>query len=196
MQNRFDRPSSDSGIHFDQGLQTLLRRLSHSLERDDLVQNTTNELRQQLQVDRVVLYYFYREWKGRVTFEALSDSKYSIYGETGPDECFNGAYAQRYLEGRTRAIPNIDHEPIADCHRDFLKGMQVQANLVVPILIPLQQRQNEAVRLWGLLVAHHCQSPRNWSETDVQTMRQGAETLAMSSVIVNIDRRAALDSDP
>jgi GAF domain-containing protein len=189
VQNRFDRSSSASETSFDQGLQKLIRRLSHNLERDDLVQKTANELREQLQVDRVALYYFYREWEGRVTFEALSDTKYSIYGETGPDECFNGEYAEQYLKGRVRAISDIDTEPIAECHRSFLRGMQVRANLVVPILVPLQDESNQQVRLWGLLVAHHCQSPKDWQEIDVQTMEQGAKTLATSSVIVNIDRR-------
>lgn len=188
MQNRFDRSSSEATNSFDQGLQKLIQRLSHSLERDSLVQKTTSELREQLQVDRVALYYFYREWKGRVTFEALSDRQYSIYGETGPDECFNWEYAQLYLEGRVRAIPDIDSEPIADCHRDFLKGMQVRANLVVPILIPPQAEPNDSVRLWGLLVAHHCRDVKDWTEGNVQTMQQGAETLATSPVIVQTDR--------
>ncbi|WP_263971593.1 GAF domain-containing protein [Leptolyngbya ohadii] len=202
MQNQFDRsalppkadrPSSEATPHFDQGLKKLIQRLSHNLERDALVQKTTNEVREQLQVDRVALYYFYREWKGRVTFEALSDRKYSIYGETGPDECFNWEYAQLYLQGRVRSIPDIDAEPIADCHRDFLKGMQVRANLVVPILIPPPQAStdsepNNSVRLWGLLVAHHCQDVKDWTEANVQTMQQGAETLATSPVIVKTDR--------
>jgi GAF domain-containing protein len=186
VQNRFDRQSPVPGVPFEQGLQTLIHRLSRSLERDDLVQRTTNELREQLRVNRIALYYFYREWKGRVAFESLSDRKYSIYGETGPDECFNGEYAKLYLEGRVRSIPDIEVEPIAECHRDFLRGMQVRANLVVPILITPQNESNPQVRLWGLLVAHHCQSPKDWQESDVQAMRRGAETLAMSPVIVNI----------
>nr|WP_309224510.1 GAF domain-containing protein [Halomicronema sp. CCY15110] len=37
--------------------------------------------------------------------------------------------------------------------------------------------------LWGLLVAHHCQSPRTWSESDIQAMQQGAEKLAIAPSI-------------
>ena len=183
MQNRFDRNTFPEARTFDQGLNKLINRLSQSLERDDLVQKTASQLREMLQVDRVTLYYFYRQWKGRVTFESLSDPKYSIYGETGPDECFNGDYAAKYLEGRVRAIPDIETEPIASCHRDFLRGMNVRANLVVPVIV----EEDGSKRLWGLLVAHHCQDRKDWTEAEIQAMQNGAATLATSSTIINLN---------
>ncbi|XWK89578.1 MAG: XRE family transcriptional regulator [Phormidium sp.] len=42
---------------FEQGLQRVVNRLNANLSRDSLVQKTTNDLREFLQVDRVVLYY-------------------------------------------------------------------------------------------------------------------------------------------
>lgn len=161
----------------DPGLQKVFDRLSGTLARDTLVQQTTNYLRDFLQVDRVVLYYFYQEWEGRVTFESLSASKFSIIGSTGPDQCFNGEYATLYESGRVRAIANIETEPIATCHRDFLRNMKVRANLVVPVLI------NTNKRLWGLLVAHHCQDAHTWSQLDIETMQKAAATLATSPSI-------------
>lgn len=159
----------------DPGLQKLISRLSDTLVRDSLVQETTNYLRKLLDVDRVVLYYFYREWEGQVTFESLSYSKFSILGTTGPDECFNGEYAAMYEAGRVRAIADIEIEPIQPCHRDFLRKLQVRANLVVPVL--------NNTRLWGLLVAHHCQETRSWSGANIAAMEKAAATLAMSPAI-------------
>ncbi|MEH2325448.1 MAG: GAF domain-containing protein [Nostoc sp.] len=153
-----------------QGLQQLLDRLVISIERNELVRQTTNQLRESLQVDRVVLYYFYSQWQGQVTFESLSSKELSILGSTGPDDCFNNEYAALYLAGRVRAIADIELEPIQPCHRDFLSNMQVRANLVVPILIPRG--------LWGLLAAHHCQEPHYWSPSDIEMMQIGAQTLA------------------
>ncbi len=157
------------------GLQRIISRITQTLERDELVQKTTDAARTALAVDRVVLYYFFRKWEGRVTFESLSSDRFSILGSTGPDECFNGDYASMYLDGRVRAITNIDNEPIADCHREFLKDLQVKANLVVPILT--QQG------LWGLLVAHHCQSVRHWHDADIQLMKTAAQTLSSAPSI-------------
>ncbi|MBI4782717.1 MAG: GAF domain-containing protein [Oscillatoriophycideae cyanobacterium NC_groundwater_1537_Pr4_S-0.65um_50_18] len=157
-------------------LKRVLGHLSHTLERDALVQQTTHDLREALQVDRVVLYYFYSQWKGQVTFESLSSPDYSIYGSTGPDGCFNDEYAALYIAGRVRAIANVEQEPIADCHREFLRQIGVQANLVVPILT--------AKGLWGLLTAHHCQSPREWTAADIDRMSAGAQTLATAPAVL------------
>jgi GAF domain-containing protein len=154
----------------EQGLQKLLDRLVISIQRDELVRQTTNQLRESLQVDRVVLYYFYSQWQGQVTFESLSSQEFSILGSTGPDDCFNSEYAALYLAGRVRAIADIELEPIQPCHRDFLGNLQVRANLVVPIVTPKG--------LWGLLVAHHCQGPHYWSPSDIKIMQTGAQTLA------------------
>ncbi len=154
----------------EQGLQKLLDRLVKRIQRDELVRQTTNQLRESLQVDRVVLYYFYGQWQGQVTFESLSSQEFSILGSTGPDDCFNDEYAALYLAGRVKAIADIELEPIQPCHRDFLRTIQVRANLVVPILIPRG--------LWGLLVAHHCQAPHNWSPLDMEMMQTAAQTLA------------------
>ena len=150
-------------------------RLNRSIERDSLVQTTTKSIHQSLQVDRVVLYYFYSRWRGQVTFESLSDERFSILGSTGGDDCFNDNYAELYLAGRVRAIADIQAEAIQPCHREFLESLHVQANLVVPILTPKG--------LWGLFVAHHCRAIHPWSAKDIELMQQGAKVLAAAPTI-------------
>ncbi|BAY15616.1 hypothetical protein NIES2109_30550 [Nostoc sp. HK-01] len=154
----------------EQGLRRVLDRLVSTMQRDALIRQTTNQLRESLQADRVILYYFYWQWQGQVTFESLSSDKYSILGSTGQDNCFTDEYAALYLAGRIRAIANIDQESLESCHREFLQSIQVRANLVVPILVPKG--------LWGLLVAHQCQAPRIWSQADIDLMQTAAKTLA------------------
>ena len=159
----------------DLGLQNVFNRLADNLTKDALVQTVVNNLRNDLQVDRVVLYYFYSQWQGQVTFESLSSTKFSIFGSTGPDDCFNGEYAAMYQQGRVRAIEDIEIEPINDCHRDFLRNLQVRANLVVPVLPPKG--------LWGLLIAHQCCTTRLWTPTDIAAMEKGANDLAKATAI-------------
>ncbi|MDY6940795.1 MAG: GAF domain-containing protein [Cyanobacteriota bacterium] len=171
----FNLNNRSGSISGDPGLSRVAQNISKNLQRDRLVQRETDNLRQALEVDRVVLYYFYRQWKGQVTFESLSDRRFSILGTTGADECFNDEYAAMYLEGRVRAIADIETEPIHECHRQFLRGIGVRANLVVPILT--------AKGLWGLFVAHHCQSPRSWSGSDLKTMQTSARILATADAI-------------
>ncbi len=156
-------------------IQPILQRLSQTIQRDQLVQSITDEVRTFLQVDRVVLYYFYNQWEGQVTFESLSSGEFSIYGSTGPDQCFNDEYAEMYLAGRVRAIDDVETAVIEPCHRDFLKHLHVRANLVVPILTEQG--------LWGLLAAHHCQGTKPWSATDMEKMQEGAAILASAPSI-------------
>ncbi|AFY56266.1 GAF domain-containing protein [Rivularia sp. PCC 7116] len=165
----------NSNQNFDRGLKKILNRLTETIERDTLITETTSRLRDKFDVDRVVLYYFYSQWDGQVTFEALSSEHLSILGSTGPDDCFNDGYAELYLQGRINAIEDIESEPIADCHRDFLRGLKVRANLVAPILT--------AKGLWGLLIAHHCQKPRLWTPSDIQMMQNEAQNLAKANAI-------------
>ncbi|NJL86692.1 MAG: GAF domain-containing protein [Leptolyngbyaceae cyanobacterium SM1_1_3] len=167
-------PSSNP-YSWDSGLQRVVDRLSKNLERDRLVQTAADQLKTCFQADRVVLYYFYRQWKGQVTFESLSHPRLSIYGSTGADECFNDEYAERYLAGRIRAIDDVEQSTIQPCHSEFLRSIQVKANLAAPILT--QQG------LWGLLIAHHCQASRHWTPQDIEAIRAAANQLATAPSI-------------
>ncbi len=171
FQTDLSEASSSSG---DVGLQRMAKRLTTKLSQDALVQQVTSQLRRDLDVDRIALYHFYRQWEGQVTFEALRDESLSILGMTGASECFNQDYAQMYLEGRVKASPDIQKEDIHDCHREFLESIQVKANLVVPILT--------SQGLWGLFAAHHT-APRNWSPADIEAMQAGAQQLATAPSI-------------
>lgn len=153
----------------DPELRKLASQLSQKLQKDRLLQNTVTQLRHLLECDRVVLYYFYREWQGQVTFESLKTPDLSIFGSTGADECFNDEYALLYQQGRTRAIADIETAPIHPCHRDFLRSLHIRANLVVPILTP---------RLWGLLIAHDCTHSHSWVQGHIETMEDAARKLA------------------
>ena len=159
----------------DQGLRKLFQRLHSDLAKDSLVQATLDQLRNNLQVERVVLYYFYCPWQGQVTFESLKAPEFSLFGSTGPDDSFNGEYAKLYQEGRVRAIADIETETISECHRDFLREIKVRANLAVPVLNPQG--------LWGLLIAHSCIFPRPWLPIEIEAMVAGAKTLATCPAI-------------
>ena len=158
-------------------LSLVLSRITNKLQQDQVVSEALHKLRVRLNVDRMVLYYFYTKWKGQVTFEAISERKYSIVGSTGADDCFNLEYAELYLAGRIKATDDIEKAPISECHRDFLRGMKVRSNLVAPVLTN--------GKLWGLLVAHHCQDIKIWQESDISSIREYSDRLATASSIAN-----------
>jgi len=53
-------------------------RLAKNIERDTLVAQSITRLRNYLQVDRALLYYFYSQWRGQVTLESLSTEEFSV----------------------------------------------------------------------------------------------------------------------
>ena len=54
-------PNKSRYSHDDSDLRELVDRLHQKMQRDALIQKTTDELRDYLKVDRVVIYYFYRQ---------------------------------------------------------------------------------------------------------------------------------------
>ena len=159
-------------------LNAVLSRISNKLQQDVLVSDTLHDLRSLIDVDRVVLYYFYVHWKGQVTFEALSNHRYSIIGSTGADECFKSEYAELYLLGRVRGIDDIETANINSCHRDFLRELKVRSNLVAPVIVKQ--------KLWGLVVAHHCQSVKVWQNSDIDLIRHYSAQIADAPSIMAI----------
>lgn len=160
---------------FEQNLNRVNLRLNQTLARHRRLQKTTNVLRRSLGINRVVVYYFYRPWRGQVVIESLSHNRFSILGSTGADDCFNHEYAQWYLQGRIAIISNVEEARLEQCHLDFLRSIQVRSNLVVPIIV--------TGSLWGLLAAHH-NKVREWSDAEVNMMSEKAKFLGDSPVMM------------
>lgn len=158
----------------EQLLTTISQRIRGSLKLDEVLKTAVEEVRHLLQTDRVLLYQFTSvDWAGEIAVESVSDSWLPIQGMSIQDECFRKDHAHLYRSGRVRAIDNIHTATdLAPCHRDLLAGLQVRANLVVPVL-----HHDE---LWGLLIAHHCQTPRPWQQWEVDLLKQLSTVIAIA----------------
>jgi GAF domain-containing protein len=164
--------NSDKLAIGDVGLRKFAQRLNTNIQRNSLVQEILDQTRLLLQVDRVVIYYFYNHWEGQVTFQSLKYPYLSIFGSKGADHCFNDDYAKMYLADRIMITNDVETAGIHSCHLEFLRSINVKANLVAPILNPKVH--------WGLLIAHHCQSVKNWTSTDIKIIQRSAKILGNS----------------
>ncbi len=153
-------------------MQAIAQRIHRSLDLDEILTTSVTEIRQFLQVDRTLIYRLAPDYSGNVTVESVSQARFSILGQTIIDPCFGENYVTRYQRGRTAAIDDIYTGTIEPCYVNLLASMQVRANLVVPIL------QNG--HLWGLLIAHHCQAPRQWTEHETKLLKQLAIQLGIA----------------
>lgn len=146
-------------------LSMLAFRVRQIPEQHVLFETLVHGLRDLLATDRIVVYRSNPDWSGTIIAESVDSQYPASLDETIGDPCFHQRHAAQYKNGRTRAITDIYKEPgLTDCHIRMLEQYRVRANLVVPI------RQND--ELFGLLIAHHCRSARQWSDADLNLMSQ------------------------
>lgn len=147
----------------------MLDRIRRSLQLDEILNTTAQEVRQFLDTDRVIIFRFEPDWSGYIAVESVNPPWITILSTPISDPCFSqpqegSSYVERYRQGRVQAISDIYTAQIEPCHVELLAQFQIRANLVVPIL----QGEN----LWGLLVAHHCQAPRQWQPQEIEWLQQ------------------------
>lgn len=146
-------------------------RARQSMDRTNVIRATVQGALKILATDRILLYQFNPDWSGTMIAEAVSSNEIPrILDAKIEDPCFKGKYVALYQEGRVRAINNIMTEPgLTDCHVRTLEQYDVKANLVAPIRLE--------GKLFGLLIAHHCQEPRVWQSSEIEFFSELATQL-------------------
>ncbi|NEO21077.1 MULTISPECIES: GAF domain-containing protein [unclassified Moorena] len=141
-------------------------RIRKSLDVETILNTTVNEVRRLLQADRVAVYRFESDWRGRFTVESVESPWQPITGREMYNPHFWETHANQYRYGPIQAIEDIysDSGGLSSYEVNCLAQLQVVANLVVPIIChpQLDQNQPKDSPLWGLLVAHQCSRPRQW----------------------------------
>ncbi|TVR06292.1 MAG: GAF domain-containing protein, partial [Phormidium sp. GEM2.Bin31] len=148
-----------------------LERVWSSLDFEEVMQVIVDEVRQFLRVERVVIYRFQPDWSGDVIVESVSNPDLAILGEHFEDECFRKDYVQRYQQGRIRKVENVATSTLPSCHKALLSRIQVQANLVLPLLWH-PHALDDPPELWGLLIAHSCTKTRPWTDSEIRLLEQ------------------------
>lgn len=142
----------------------MTQRIRRSLNLQDILQTTVDEVRQFLQCDRVIIFQFSPGWGGTVVVESVADEWMRILPLQIYDPCIGEEYVEPFKQGLVTAKTDIYNSEISPCHVEFLASLQVRANLVVPIF--------QGDELWGLLAAHHCAAPREWQSSEIVLLRQ------------------------
>ncbi|MBE9112550.1 PAS domain S-box protein [Nodosilinea sp. LEGE 07298] len=143
---------------------TIALRIRQSLDLEAILPVAVEAVQQLLHCDRVLIYQFDPDWSGQVVVEALSDPQWSVLDQVVRDSCFEPGWLKPYHEGLVRAIADVATADLTPCHAEFLVGLSVKANLVVPVLCE--------AKLWGLLIAHSCTAPRSWPSEEMNGLQQ------------------------
>jgi GAF domain len=156
----------------------IAQQILNSVNLSEIFEITVREVKKFLEVDRVVIYRFNPDWSGDVVAEAVEKPWMETLGCNINDPCMDRCWVDIYRRGGVKAIADIHNANISQCHIDLLEKYQVKANLVMPI-VP-GGRETEEHKLWGLLVAHHCASPREWDTTEAELLPQLATQVAIA----------------
>lgn len=163
----------------------IAQHIRRSLDLDEVLATTVQEVQRFLQADRVLIYRLWEDGTGSAIHETVLPPYPEVLGQTFPPEVFPEEYHQAYALGKTRTITNVEQSDVEDCLADFVKQFGVQAKLVVPII---QQNRSEGEDgqdasipyLWGLLIAHQCSRPREWESWEVELMTQLSTQVAIA----------------
>ena len=177
----------------------IAQRVRQSLNLTQTLSTAVQEVRQLLLTDRTVIYRFDSDKQGVVVVESVGSDWMPLLGRKLEETSFGESYVSLYRAGKIQAIEDIYTANLGDIHRDFLASLQVRANLVVPIFIgdesqelvtedspetriaaPIGSLEKCQNRLWGLLVAHQCRTPRAWTDSEVDLLGRLSVQLAIA----------------
>ncbi|WP_017295776.1 methyl-accepting chemotaxis protein [Geminocystis herdmanii] len=133
-------------------------KIAESLTKEKIFEVATNMGREALKTDRVIIYTFDQDWKGTVIVESVDPKYPRALGANIKDPCFADKYVDKYKQGRVQATNNIYTAGLTSCHIQQLEPFEVKANLVTPVIVEGS--------LLGLLIAHQCDAPRQWTESE------------------------------
>ena len=156
----------------------LVDDLSPSTSQTNILKAIVEEARNYLNCDRVVVYALNQDKYGVIVAESVALGYTQALGQTIEDPCFAARYLDQYRDGRVRAIDDIYQVEMTPCHREQLEKLEVKANLVTPII-------NEG-QLFGLLVAHQCEKPRQWQQEEVEFLHQLAKKAGLALENANL----------
>ena len=148
------------------------QKIRQSLQLAEILQTAVEEVQKLLEVDRVLIFRFELDGSGTVVQERVSGDYPAVMGSNIVDPCFDRSYHASYAQGRIYTVADITKAGFNPCYVEFLQQFGVRASSIVPIHL-----RDE---LWGLLIVHHCQVPRQWQPNEVSIMSQLATQIGIA----------------
>lgn len=149
-------------------------KIRQSLELEQILQSSVTEVQKLLQADRVLIYRLWSDGTGSGVAEEVLPGWSTAIGRKFPEEVFPIDCREQYRQGKICNIADVtnEQEKVVPCLIEFMQQFQVKSKLVVPILIKAE--------LWGLLIAHQCDCPRQWTSFEVELLEQLANQIGIA----------------
>ncbi|MCT7959983.1 response regulator [Laspinema sp. D1] len=178
----------------------IIQRMRESLNLETIFHATTNELRQAVDCDRVVIYRFNPDWSGVLVSESVnsdwnvllpdqandpiltqitSDAPGCVLTQmNSADLLIKDTYLQEQQGGIYRqkqtfcSVSDIYKAGFSSCYLEFLAQLNARAYVIAPIFC--------GNTLWGLLGVYQNSGPRDWKEAEVKIVTQIGNQLGVA----------------
>ncbi|WP_341528224.1 PAS domain S-box protein [Nostoc sp. UHCC 0302] len=177
----------------------VIQRMRQSLDLETIFAATTQELRQVLNCDRVVVYRFNPQWSGEFVSESVADGWISLIEEHNndphltegilenghclakilenqhkqvPETYLEATQGSVYKDASFRCIPDIYKAGFHPRYLKLLERFQVKAYIIVPILC--------GTELWGLLASYQNSDSRQWKPGEINIVVQIGNQLGVA----------------
>lgn len=160
----------DQRVTQEKVLYQVISHIRQSLDLTEILDTTVQEVRDFLQVDRLLIFQFDPEhlpnddslgW-GRVTYESKSSEAITpLLGLKPLDSCFSYVpeHQKKFHQGTIVTVDDVNKEYVFfPCLLEFLHSHSIYAKMVAPIVV--------RGKLWGLLIAHQCSQARVWQSSE------------------------------
>ncbi|MBW4562780.1 MAG: EAL domain-containing protein [Mojavia pulchra JT2-VF2] len=156
----------------EQLITTIATQIRSSLNLQDILDTTVQQVRSLLDCDRATIWQFQPDWSIVGVAESVANGYVSYLGKQVYDSCYAPNWTVSYRIERARVVCDIYTTQMSDCHRQQLETLQIRAKILVPII--------EGDNLWGLLNVVESQTPRQWLAEEISLMQQLSTQLAIA----------------
>lgn len=146
-------------------------RIRRSLNLDQILITTVEEVRQFLGADRVFIGQINLDWQGKILAESFAEEWGSILSWITNDLHLREIRAL-FAQGHVQAIDDTASAQVSPMLADYYAQCQIRASLGVPILLEDQ--------FFAVLVAQQCNHARHWSPFEIELMSQLATQVAIA----------------
>ena len=145
-------------------LASIALMIRETLDLDLICTTIVQEAQAALECDRVVIYRFKPDHSGYISHESVLPGLSKAIDDLISDPCIPTETLEAYKKGRIVPTNNVEERGYHPDHMALLHRLQVKSNLVTPIV--------SGSELFGLLVAHHCQAPHRWQDSEISFLSQ------------------------
>jgi GAF domain-containing protein/DNA-binding response OmpR family regulator len=154
----------------------IIESIRQTLDIDTIFQVTTQEIRQTLECDRVVVYRFFPDWNGEFVYESSTEGWTPLVVANMKtvwlDTYFQETEGGRYANHETFAVEDIYTIGHTPCHIELLEIFQIRAYMIAPVFAGDQ--------LWGLLAAYQNTGPRPWQDREINLLARIGDQLGVA----------------